>query len=237
MQIHELTQRKKVKEGIASAFGLDKSEVRQAWGDIGGQLVQGIAARFTKDPRYANLPMDQRIRAMQHDQDTAEAARTYTDSWNNYINQITVRNGSQPLDDATYRAVLSQWATKTVFDNNLNAVTPDMKQKIDATLDAITAARANPKTIEANMRQLAVYAGSVVIDAIKAAGAAPGASVQHQATPLASGVTVVSSSPVVLSYRNKDYALTNNDTWVFFGSNKSPSAEMVAFLNKQLQSL
>lgn len=55
---------------------------------------------------------------------------------------------------------------------------------------------------------------------------------------LTNGVEVVSSSsPLVLRFRNRDYALTNNDQWVLFGSNRSPSAEMVEFLNQQLQRL
>lgn len=118
MQIHELTQRRKTQEGIGSMFGLDKPVVRQAWGAIGGEL----------------------------------------------LNRNDAKNATKPAPAST-------------------------------------------------------------------------AGTQQQTQPLATGVTVVSSSPVILKYKNKDYALTSNDTWVFLGSNKSPSAEMVAFLNKQLQSL
>lgn len=64
---------------------------------------------------------------------------------------------------------------------------------------------------------------------------------QQQATqaaaPLPTDVTVVSSSPLVLRYRNQDFALTNSDRWVRFGSNKLASPEMEAFLTRQLEKL
>lgn len=55
--------------------------------------------------------------------------------------------------------------------------------------------------------------------------------------PLPTDVTVVSSSPIVLRYRNQDFALTDNDRWVRFGSNKLASPEMEAYLNRQLEKL
>jgi len=64
---------------------------------------------------------------------------------------------------------------------------------------------------------------------------------QQQATQAAASlptdVTVVSSSPLVLRYRNQDFALTNSDRWVRFGSNKLASPEMEAFLTRQLEKL
>jgi hypothetical protein len=57
------------------------------------------------------------------------------------------------------------------------------------------------------------------------------------AAPLPADVTVVSSSPLVLRYRNQDFALTDSDRWVRFGSNKLASPEMEAFLTRQLEKL
>jgi hypothetical protein len=57
------------------------------------------------------------------------------------------------------------------------------------------------------------------------------------AAPLPTDVTVVSSSPLVLRYRNQDFALTDSDRWVRFGSNKLASPEMEAFLTRQLEKL
>lgn len=57
------------------------------------------------------------------------------------------------------------------------------------------------------------------------------------ASPLSADLTVVSSSPVILRYRNQDFALTDDDRWVKFGSNKLASPEMEAYLNRQLEKL
>ena len=57
------------------------------------------------------------------------------------------------------------------------------------------------------------------------------------AAPLPTDVTVVSSSPIVLRYRNQDFALTDSDRWVRFGSNKLASPEMEAYLTRQLEKL
>lgn len=57
------------------------------------------------------------------------------------------------------------------------------------------------------------------------------------ASPLPADLTVVSSSPVVLRYRNQDFALTDDDRWVRFGTNKLVSPEMEAYLNRQLEKL
>jgi hypothetical protein len=62
-------------------------------------------------------------------------------------------------------------------------------------------------------------------------------SAQQPAGALPADVTVVSSSPVVLRYRNQDFALTDSDRWVRFGSNKLASPEMEAYLTRQLQKL
>ena len=60
---------------------------------------------------------------------------------------------------------------------------------------------------------------------------------QQPASALPADVTVVSSSPVVLRYRNQDFALTDSDRWVRFGSNKLASPEMEAYLTRQLEKL
>jgi hypothetical protein len=61
--------------------------------------------------------------------------------------------------------------------------------------------------------------------------------VSPAASPLPADLSIVSSSPVVLRYRNQDFALTDNDRWVRFGSNKLVSPEMEAYLNRQLEKL
>ena len=63
------------------------------------------------------------------------------------------------------------------------------------------------------------------------------AATQQTAATLPADVTVVSSSPVVLRYRNQDFALTDSDRWVRFGSNKLASPEMEAYLTRQLEKL
>ena len=70
MQIHEIT----LKEGIRDWFGLDNPTTQAALGN----LAQTAAATFTRDPRYKDLPMDQRIDVMARDMSVARAARDKT---------------------------------------------------------------------------------------------------------------------------------------------------------------
>jgi hypothetical protein len=60
----------------------------------------------------------------------------------------------------------------------------------------------------------------------------------QQGPELTPGVSVVNSAdPLILRYKNTDYALTNDDRWVYLGSKKEASPEMTQFLNKQLSKL
>lgn len=61
---------------------------------------------------------------------------------------------------------------------------------------------------------------------------------QNQAPAIAQSVSVVNSAnPLILRYKNSDFALTDDDRWVYFGSKKEASPEMTQFLNKQLSKL
>jgi hypothetical protein len=55
---------------------------------------------------------------------------------------------------------------------------------------------------------------------------------------IAQSVSVVNSAdPLILRYKNTDFALTDDDRWVYFGSKKEASPEMTQFLNRQLSKL
>ena len=58
-------------------------------------------------------------------------------------------------------------------------------------------------------------------------------------TPLAPGVEVIDSDPLILRYRNQDFLLNKSDQWVRFGGKKQTFADpdMATFLNKQLTRL
>lgn len=63
---------------------------------------------------------------------------------------------------------------------------------------------------------------------------------QSQQPPeLHTDVSVVNAAdPIVLRYKNQDYALADDDrTWVKFGTKKAAPAEMAKFLHKQLRAL
>jgi hypothetical protein len=62
---------------------------------------------------------------------------------------------------------------------------------------------------------------------------------QLEQTPkLHPDIKVMNTVPMVLRYRNQDYALSDdNRTWVKFGSDKPASPEMTEFLHKQLRAL
>lgn len=78
-----------------------------------------------------------------------------------------------------------------------------------------------------------------MLDTRQSAAPATGAGVPAKpaAGPLPADLTVVSSSPMVMRYRNQDFALTDSGRWVRFGSNKLASPEMEAYLTRQLEKL
>lgn len=60
---------------------------------------------------------------------------------------------------------------------------------------------------------------------------------QPAATTLSPGFTVVSSSPIVLRYRKRDYALNDRDQWVQLPGNRPVNPTMASLLNKELGKL
>lgn len=66
-----------------------------------------------------------------------------------------------------------------------------------------------------------------------------GQSGSTSSTPLALGVEVIDSDPLILRYRNQDFLLNKSDQWVRFGGKKQTLADpdMATFLNKQLTRL
>lgn len=66
---------------------------------------------------------------------------------------------------------------------------------------------------------------------------APGGANPGEAPTLSAGVSIVSSDPIVLSYKTREFALNSQNQWVLFGSKKLATPEMTKFLNKQAQAL
>lgn len=136
--------------------------------------------------------------------------------------------------DHNYRNV------ETLIKNELAVLPLPVTLSVTNIQDYINKAADVRKNIESNTlaNTLAQQAAAAKSKAATNAAGRPGGPGASQQNALASGVTVVSSAnPLVLRYRNRDYALTDDDRWVYLGSDKSPSAEMIQFLNKQLQQL
>ena len=144
MLIHELTtQPKKVNESLSSFFGLNNPQVAQAWGQMGGALVQDLFARFSKDPRYANMTVAQRKLALERDQNIQDIANKKADEWNKYVTSLQTKNGAR-LTDQQYQAALLNWANPSLFNGKFANLDPVAKHQAQFHLDWIAKHRDNP---------------------------------------------------------------------------------------------
>ena len=124
MQIHEIT----LKEGVRDWLGLDNPTTQAALGN----LAQTAAATFTRDPRYKDLPMDQRIDVMARDMSVARAARDKTREFAEYYKQALYNNQNRPLGPNEFKALMYNYLTRKVFGYDVAKLSPEFKQKLDA---------------------------------------------------------------------------------------------------------
>jgi len=144
MLIHELHQKpKKVNESLSSFFGLNNPQVSAAWGQLGGDLIQDLFARFTKDPRYANLPLAQRKLAIARDENIQQIADKKLEEWNKYVANLQIKTGA-PLNDQQYNAALLNWANASLFNNKFSQLDPVAKNQAQFHLEWIAKHRNDP---------------------------------------------------------------------------------------------
>jgi len=154
MQIHELFQQpNNVNEDLSSFFGLNNSVVKQAWDQIGGELIQDLSARFTKDPRYANMPMEQRKKAIAQDQAVQQLAQQKYEEWQKYITALETKARGTPLTDQQYQAAFLNWATQSIFGNKFNSLDPAIKAKAQTYMDGFLRYRATPEPKKSQMQR------------------------------------------------------------------------------------
>jgi hypothetical protein len=146
MQIHEITYRQQLNEV--------NPVVKQVWGQIAGDAVANARAKYTNDPRYANLPMDQRVDVMRRDAEVKERGQKAAEAWNQQVSGLMYRNQNQPLDEKTYQANLQAWINKNYFDNKLNSINPQSKTQAIQAIQSITTNRANPQLVADGINKL-----------------------------------------------------------------------------------
>jgi len=156
MLIHELTLApKKINEDLKSFFGLNNPQVAAAWDQIGGQVIQDLSARFSKDPRYANMPLAQRKDAIVRDQGIQQQALKYLDNWNQTIAALQTKSAT-PLTDDQYKAAFLNWANKTLFNNKFSALDANIQTQTREYFDQFVAHRGDTDTRRRNALQQAI---------------------------------------------------------------------------------
>lgn len=164
MQIHELFQHpKKVNEDLSSFFGLNNPVVKQAWDQIGGELIQDLSARFTKDPRYANMPLDQRKKAIAQEQAVQQIAQQKFEEWQKYITSLETKARGTPLTDQQYQAAFMNWANQSLFNNKFNSLDSAIKANAQEFLTQFVSHRNDPDAKRRSMFQTTIL-GSLVAD-------------------------------------------------------------------------
>lgn len=164
MQIHELFSRpKKINEDLSSFFGLNNPAVKQAWDQLGGELIQDLAARFTKDPKYANMPLEQRKKAIAQDQAMQQMAQQKYEEWQKYIISIETKARGTPLTDQQYQAAFLNWATQSLFGNKFASLDPAVKAKAQEYFTQFVNHRGDPDPKRRAMLQTTIL-GSLIAD-------------------------------------------------------------------------
>lgn len=148
MLIHELTQKPaKINEDLKSFFGLNNPAVAQAWNQIGGEMIQDLAARFTQDPKYANMSMEQRKAAIAQDQALQQQVENKNSEWNNYVASLQMKTGA-PLSDEQYHAALLNWANQSLFNGKFSSLDSEAKRLAEFHLSFLAKNRNNPVEIK-----------------------------------------------------------------------------------------
>lgn len=169
MQIHELFQSpKKVNEDLSSFFGLNNPAVKQAWDQLGGELIQNLSARFTKDPRYANMPLEQRKKAIAQDQAVQEMSRQKYEEWQKYITAVETKARGTPLTDQQYQAAFLNWATQSIFGNKFNSLDPAIKANAQEYFTQFVSHRGDPDAKRRAMFQTNILASLIADETARA---------------------------------------------------------------------
>jgi hypothetical protein len=164
MQIHELFQRPtKINEDLSSFFGLNNPAVKQAWDQIGGELIQDLSARFTKDPRYANMSLEQRKKAIAQDQSVQQMAQQKYEEWQKYITSLETKARGTPLTDQQYQAAFLNWANQSLFNNKFNSLDSAIKVKAQEYFTRFVSHRGDPDAKRRSMYQTNIL-GSLIAD-------------------------------------------------------------------------
>lgn len=164
MQIHELFQRPtKVNEDLSSFFGLNNPAVKQAWDQLGGELIQDLSARFIKDPRYANMPLEQRKKAIAQDQAVQQMAQQKYEEWQKYIASLETKARGTPLTDQQYQAAFLNWATQSLFGNKFNSLDSAIKAKAQEYFTQFVSYRGDLDAKRRSMFQTGIL-GSLIAD-------------------------------------------------------------------------
>lgn len=176
----------------------------------------------SQNQRAGNNTVRQQVRAANLKQELADWKRDMA----TFATKVDMTN------PANFQQVLKQWANMRYPEATVGG-----RDAAD-----ITAVKPNNSSSIANyisaMYNAAMDAPSATPTAATTTPKATTAAKTSNLPVLSSGVQVVSPArPIILRWKKNDYAMTDNNTWVFFGSNKPASPEMSMFLNKNLEEL
>lgn len=139
MQIHELTQKPKLDEGVWDT-------IKQGAKTYGRNVAQQFGASATG----------------------AQAAGTLGASagnlWLQKVNQLQRLNQNQPLDDASYQAELEEFIDNALFKGQLSLLPPAGKQAIQHGIHKIMTQRANPRAVATGFNEIVQSAAQTQAD-------------------------------------------------------------------------
>lgn len=155
MQIHELTK-KKITEGLGSAFGLDNSAVAQAWSSMGAELLNNLAAKYTKDPRYTQIKdIKQRMDVMARDAEVKAIADKLLEKFKDYNYRLLYANNNQPLPAESFAPKMTQWVDANIFKRKLDTAPARIKTQVADLVNQATKSRdPGNNNFESAFRQL-----------------------------------------------------------------------------------
>lgn len=131
MQIHELTKKSNLDEGIGSALGLNNPVVAQAWGSMGADLLNNLAAKYTKNPRYTQIKdIKQRMDVMARDAEVKEITDKLLEKFKDFNYRLLYANNNQPLPAESFAPKMSQWVDANIFRRRLSTAPAGIKTQV-----------------------------------------------------------------------------------------------------------
>ena len=142
-------------------------------------ILDYAKAALTKDPALANLSVDQRIASMQRDSALQAVAKKALEQWQGKVVTLQRANQNMPISDQEYTNNLKDFIENVLLQKPLTTLDQTSRQRMGAQINAVLAAKNDPKALPKAFNTLVVNTAAARQDPGRL-GRTPGQQQQQQ---------------------------------------------------------